>query len=255
MPDERAALDDARRPSLPGRAHRVRIAPWPSRHRSPPQGQPVLGARRQGSQEPRRGVQRTTVPAGHSIALEGEGGLVFFVVESGEAVVEVHGQEVGQLGPGDSFGEIALIDRRKRTATVTAKTDLTCYSLPVFVFRPFVESRPRWPGTCSRAWPTAWPPPSLASQLATSLREAVRRDRLRAAALAGPTVANVRPSSTRSASARAGSPESPTVSAPGTATRTVLRRQYTEPLPRAPVSPPRRAPCPRRSWRRPRPPR
>ncbi len=81
--------------------------------------------------------------AGHSIALEGEGGLVFFVVESGEAVVEVHGQEVGQLGPGDSFGEIALIDRRKRTATVTAKTDLTCYSLPVFVFRPFVESRPQ----------------------------------------------------------------------------------------------------------------
>lgn len=81
--------------------------------------------------------------AGHSIALEGEGGLVFFVVESGEAVVEVHDQEVGQLGPGDSFGEIALIDRRKRTATVTAKTDLTCYSLPVFVFRPFVESRPQ----------------------------------------------------------------------------------------------------------------
>jgi CRP-like cAMP-binding protein len=81
-------------------------------------------------------------PAGHAVALEGEGGLVFFVVESGEASVEVHGEEVGTLGPGDSFGEIALIDRRPRTATVTASTDLTCYSLPVFVFRPFVESRP-----------------------------------------------------------------------------------------------------------------
>jgi CRP/FNR family cyclic AMP-dependent transcriptional regulator len=82
-------------------------------------------------------------PAGHAVALEGEGGLVFFVVESGEASVEVHGEAVGKLGPGDSFGEIALIDRRPRTATVTATSDLTCFSLPVFVFRPFVESRPQ----------------------------------------------------------------------------------------------------------------
>jgi CRP-like cAMP-binding protein len=80
---------------------------------------------------------------GHAVALEGEGGLVFFVVESGEATVEVHGEEVGRLGPGNSFGEIALIDRRPRTATVTAASDLTCYSLPVFVFRPFVEARPQ----------------------------------------------------------------------------------------------------------------
>ena len=81
--------------------------------------------------------------AGDRIALEGEGGLMFFVVESGEASVEVHGDEVGKLGPGDAFGEVALIDRRPRTATVTATTDLRCYGLPVFVFRPFVESRPQ----------------------------------------------------------------------------------------------------------------
>jgi CRP/FNR family cyclic AMP-dependent transcriptional regulator len=79
---------------------------------------------------------------GDRIALEGEGGLMFFVVESGEAAVEVHGEEVGTLGPGDAFGEIALIDRRPRTATVTAQSNLTTYGLPVFVFRPFVESRP-----------------------------------------------------------------------------------------------------------------
>jgi CRP-like cAMP-binding protein len=79
---------------------------------------------------------------GETIALEGAGGLMFFVVESGEAAVAVHGDEVGKLGPGDSFGEIALIDRRPRTATVTAKTDLVTYGLPVFVFRPFVEARP-----------------------------------------------------------------------------------------------------------------
>jgi len=81
--------------------------------------------------------------AGDKIALEGKGGLMFFVVESGEASVEVHGEEVATLGPGSAFGEIALIDRRPRTATVTAVSDLTTYGLPVFVFRPFVEARPQ----------------------------------------------------------------------------------------------------------------
>jgi CRP-like cAMP-binding protein len=80
---------------------------------------------------------------GDSIALEGEGGLMFFVVESGEASVEVQGEEVGKLGAGDYFGEIALIDRRPRTATVKAVSDLRTFGLPVFVFRPFVESRPQ----------------------------------------------------------------------------------------------------------------
>ena len=80
--------------------------------------------------------------AGDTIALEGEGGLMFFVVDEGEAAVEVHGEEVATLGPGAHFGEIALIDRRPRTATVTARTDLRTYGLPVFVFRPFVEARP-----------------------------------------------------------------------------------------------------------------
>jgi CRP-like cAMP-binding protein len=79
---------------------------------------------------------------GDTVSLEGEGGLMFFVVDSGEATVEVHGQEVATLGPGSSFGEIALIDRRPRTATVTASTELRTFGLPVFVFRPFVEARP-----------------------------------------------------------------------------------------------------------------
>jgi CRP-like cAMP-binding protein len=81
--------------------------------------------------------------AGDKIALEGEGGLMFFVVESGEATVAVHGEPVGKLGPGASFGEVALIDRRPRTATVTAASDLRTFALPVFVFRPFVEARPQ----------------------------------------------------------------------------------------------------------------
>jgi CRP/FNR family transcriptional regulator len=80
--------------------------------------------------------------AGDKVALEGEGGLMFFVVEDGELSVEVQGEAVSTLGPGSSFGEIALIDRRPRTATVSAVTDVRAYGLPVFVFRPFVEARP-----------------------------------------------------------------------------------------------------------------
>ena len=81
--------------------------------------------------------------AGDKVALEGESGLMFFVVEDGELSVEVHGSEVSAIGPGGSFGEIALIDRRPRTATVTAITDVKAYGLPVFVFRPYVEARPQ----------------------------------------------------------------------------------------------------------------
>lgn len=81
--------------------------------------------------------------AGDTIALEGEGGLMFFVVEEGELSIEQHGEPVATIGPGSSFGEIALIDRRPRTATVTAVTEVKAYGLPVFVFRPFVEARPQ----------------------------------------------------------------------------------------------------------------
>lgn len=81
-------------------------------------------------------------PAGQSVATEGEGGLNFFVVESGEATVSVSGNQVGTLRPGASFGEVALVDKSARSATVTAATDLRCWALPVWSFRPFVEHHP-----------------------------------------------------------------------------------------------------------------
>jgi len=80
--------------------------------------------------------------AGQPIATEGEGGLNFFVVESGSADVTVGGTSVATLGPGASFGEIALVDKSARSATVTATSDLRAYALPVWSFRSFAESRP-----------------------------------------------------------------------------------------------------------------
>jgi CRP/FNR family transcriptional regulator, cyclic AMP receptor protein len=83
-----------------------------------------------------------TYAAGDLMAEENEGGRTFFVIESGEAAVLVHGDEVRRLGPGDSFGEMALIDKSARSATVRAETEVRGYQLPVFSFRPIVESRP-----------------------------------------------------------------------------------------------------------------
>lgn len=79
---------------------------------------------------------------GDRIATEGEGGLNFFVVDSGTADVAVGGNTVRSLGPGDSFGEIALVDKSARTATVTATSRLRAFALPVWSFRSFAESRP-----------------------------------------------------------------------------------------------------------------
>ena len=80
--------------------------------------------------------------SGQAIATEGEGGLNFFVVESGTADVSVGGNVVGTLGPGASFGEVALVDKSARSATVTATSPMIAYALPVWSFRPFVEQRP-----------------------------------------------------------------------------------------------------------------
>ena len=83
-----------------------------------------------------------TYKAGDAIAEEGESGKTFVVIESGEVSVSVRGREVGQLGPGQAFGEMALIDKSARSATVRAVTDVHCYLLPVWSFRPIVEEHP-----------------------------------------------------------------------------------------------------------------
>lgn len=88
-----------------------------------------------------------TFEAGKPIATEGEGGAGFFVIESGEASVTVQGDERGRLGPGDYFGDVAMIDQGDRTATIQAESDLKCYGLTFWDFRPLVESDARiaWP--------------------------------------------------------------------------------------------------------------
>lgn len=109
-----------------------------------------------------RSFKERTFAAGDTIAEEGKGGVGFFVIESGTANVSVQGETRATLGPGTYFGEIALIDDGARTATVTAETELHCYGLTSWEFRPLVELN------ASIAW-------KLLKTLARRLREAEQR--------------------------------------------------------------------------------
>ena len=94
---------------------------------------------------------------GDTVTSEGRGGVGFFVIDD----VTVQGEERARLGPGDYFGEIALITESDRTATITAETDMRCYGMTMWDFRPLVESN------ASIAW-------NMLQSLAQKLRDAGR---------------------------------------------------------------------------------
>ncbi|HET9119949.1 MAG TPA: cyclic nucleotide-binding domain-containing protein [Solirubrobacterales bacterium] len=79
---------------------------------------------------------------GDEITREGESGIGFFVIEDGSATVSIGGKIVSTLGPGEHFGEVALIDSGPRSATIIAGTDLRCRGMSAWEFRPFVEEHP-----------------------------------------------------------------------------------------------------------------
>ena len=89
-----------------------------------------------------RSFRERTFPAGATVTREGEAGVGFFVIVEGTANVSVGGERRGALGPGDSFGELALIDEGPRAATITATSDLRCMALSAWEFRPFVQEHP-----------------------------------------------------------------------------------------------------------------
>ena len=87
-------------------------------------------------------MKERTFGAGETVTTEGTSGVGFFVIESGNAKVTVGGEDRRRLGPGDYFGEVALLNESARTATITAESDLKCYGLTSWEFRPLVETQP-----------------------------------------------------------------------------------------------------------------
>jgi len=85
-------------------------------------------------------MRERTFPAGETVTQEGAGGAGFFVIEDGHAEVTVQGAPRGRIGPGDYFGEIALLTGSDRTATIKASSDMICWGMTPWDFRPLVES-------------------------------------------------------------------------------------------------------------------
>ena len=96
---------------------------------------------------------------GDVIVSEGEGGVGFFVIAEGSARVETHGERRATLGPGASFGEVALLDEGgRRTASVIAESPLRVFGITSWQFTPLLEQHPQlaiswrscWPAGCGR---------------------------------------------------------------------------------------------------------
>jgi CRP/FNR family cyclic AMP-dependent transcriptional regulator len=85
---------------------------------------PVLaGLTRKDLEEVERLADEVDVPAGRVLMREGSIGSEFFVIVDGQVVIDRGGRTVRTMGPGEFFGDIALITERPRAASVTALTD------------------------------------------------------------------------------------------------------------------------------------
>ena len=81
---------------------------------------------------------------GETIVGEGEGGVGFFVIAEGTARVEQRGERRATLGPGASFGEVALLDEGgRRTASVVAESPVRVFGLTSWQFTPLLEQHPQ----------------------------------------------------------------------------------------------------------------
>jgi len=81
-------------------------------------------------------------PAGHEIVVRGDGGVGFMIITDGMVAVKTVQGKDRRLGPGDSFGEMALLDQEGRSATITADTDVTMATIPEWNFKPFLKEHP-----------------------------------------------------------------------------------------------------------------
>jgi CRP-like cAMP-binding protein len=109
-----------------------------------------------------RQAKEQTLPAGTVVTDESRTGVSFGVIVDGQAAVDVHGQLVRSLGPGDCFGEMALIDHSYRSAKITAETELHCLMFTAWDFRPFAMEHPE----------TAW---ALLEMMVQRVRDAENR--------------------------------------------------------------------------------
>jgi MFS family permease len=117
-------------PAWPGLAAIDRAVRIPSEHLELLQRNPIFSPLPTSTIEQlAEALEELRVPEGAEVVRQGEPGDRFYLVQAGEVAVYVDGEEVQSLGPGDSFGEIALLREVPRTATVKARTDAVLCAL------------------------------------------------------------------------------------------------------------------------------
>ncbi len=84
-----------------------------------------------------------TVKPGRDLTVQGTPGRDFMIIAEGEASVRRNGRLIATLGPGDFFGELAVIAGTPRTATVTAETEMVVEALNRREFTSMLDESPR----------------------------------------------------------------------------------------------------------------
>jgi CRP/FNR family transcriptional regulator, cyclic AMP receptor protein len=87
-------------------------------------------------------MKTVTHPAGHEIVVKGENGVGFMVILDGTVTVSTVQGKARKLGPGDSFGEMALLDHEGRSANIKADTNVSLATIPEWNFKPFLKEHP-----------------------------------------------------------------------------------------------------------------
>ena len=99
------------------------------------------------SKKERREVARNAdeidLQEGKKLVSEGDFSYEFFVIEDGSAEVLIHGDRVAELGPGDFFGEMGLLDHQQRNASVVATSPLTVIVMTGGAFRQMARAMPQ----------------------------------------------------------------------------------------------------------------
>jgi CRP-like cAMP-binding protein len=89
-----------------------------------------------------RSMRERTYEPGAVIVRQGDPGLGFFLITDGRVEVSHEGHTIRELGPGEFFGEMALMEERPRSATVTARDRTKCLQLVRWDFRALLKENP-----------------------------------------------------------------------------------------------------------------
>src|ERR1700674_5423479 len=89
-----------------------------------------------------RQVKTVKHPAGYEIIVRGTDGVGFMIITEGTVTVTTSQGKQRKLGPGDSFGEMALLDHGGRSASIKADTEVTMATIPEWNFKSFLKEHP-----------------------------------------------------------------------------------------------------------------